>query len=173
MKDRRTPSVRPPLWLATLLLLGVLLGISLQAKGDEPAKASPSLAGQKVQAEAALRQARAWQAEAQAALENAELTLREAKDEATKSVARQTLELAKQAKAQADKRVAEAQHALKRLSQVPFVRDCSEIQKCSDRCACQYDNCASACRDGDITCVNKCIKNWNDCTDLCAKGRKP
>ena len=47
------------------------------------------------------------------------------------------------------------------------LKDCSAAKTCDDRCYCEYDNCSMGCKDGDIKCVNACIKALHDCQDGC------
>lgn len=46
-------------------------------------------------------------------------------------------------------------------------KDCSQARTCWDACQCNYGNCSDSCGNGNISCVNRCIKDWEACRDNC------
>ena len=50
---------------------------------------------------------------------------------------------------------------------VATLKDCSQAKSCSDACYCHYGNCSDACKDGDVECVNGCLKSLWACLDDC------
>lgn len=50
---------------------------------------------------------------------------------------------------------------------VAQIKDCSQIRDCPQVCMCHYENCGNSCKDGDVGCVNRCIKSLNECKDSC------